>query len=154
RRRLRSPARPRSHHDRLDRGGLCDRRRGVPGGLGGRRRARRRGVRARPGCDAPGRRRRRRGGADRAGGGGRVRLAAHGIALELPTGWDGRIWTRAGGGPVLHAANVALPVTDGDFATRATGMLPADGVVVVLVDYGPDEAGTPLFADAAPGRID
>jgi len=83
-----------------------------------------------------------------------VRLAAHGIALELPTGWDGRIWTRTGGGPVLHAANVALPVTDGDFATRATGMLPADGVVVVLVDYGPDEAGTPLFANAAPGRID
>ena len=83
-----------------------------------------------------------------------MRLAAHGIALELPTGWDGRIWTRTGGGPVLHAANVALPVTDGDFATRATGALPADGVVVVLVDYGPDEAGTPLFANPAPERID
>ena len=83
-----------------------------------------------------------------------MRLAAHGIALDLPTGWDGRIWTRSGGGPVLHAANVALPVTDGDFATRATGALPADGVVVVLVDYGPDEAGTPLFANSAPGRID
>jgi len=83
-----------------------------------------------------------------------MRLAAHGIALELPTGWDGRIWTRSGGGPVLHAANVALPVTDGDFATRATGTLPADGVVVVLVDYGPEEAGTALFGASAPQRIE
>jgi hypothetical protein len=83
-----------------------------------------------------------------------MRLAAHGIALELPAGWDGRIWTRAGGGPVVHAANVALPAVDGDFATRATEALPADGVVVVLVDYGPDDAGTPLFAAAAPGRVD
>jgi hypothetical protein len=83
-----------------------------------------------------------------------MRLAAHGIALELPAGWDGRIWTRPGGGPVLHAANVALPAADGDFATRATDALPADGVVVVLVAYGPDAAGTPLFAAPAPGRID
>ena len=83
-----------------------------------------------------------------------MRLAAHGIALELPTGWDGRIWKRAGGGPVVHAANVALPAADGDFATRATASLPADGVVVVLVDYGPGDAGTPLFAAPAPGRIE
>ena len=60
----------------------------------------------------------------------------------------------AGGGPVVHAANVALPATDGDFATRAAEALPADGVVVVLVDYGPGDAGTPLFAAPAPTRID
>jgi hypothetical protein len=83
-----------------------------------------------------------------------VRLAAHGIALELPAGWDGRIWTRSGGGPVVHAANVALPAADGDFATRATEALPGDGVVVVLVDYGPADAGTSLFAAPAPDRID
>jgi hypothetical protein len=83
-----------------------------------------------------------------------VRLAAHGIALELPTGWDGRIWTRPGGGPVAHAANIALPPADGDFATRATETLPADGVVVVLVDYGPGDAGTALFAAPAPARVD
>jgi hypothetical protein len=54
----------------------------------------------------------------------------------------------------VHAANVALPAADGDFATRATEALPADGVVVVLVDYGPDDAGSPLFASAPPARID
>jgi hypothetical protein len=83
-----------------------------------------------------------------------VRLAAHGIALDLPAGWDGRIWLRAGGGPVVHAANIALPPADGDFATGATAALPRDGVVVALVEYGPQEAGTPLYAAAAPGRID
>jgi hypothetical protein len=83
-----------------------------------------------------------------------VRLAAHGIALDLPAGWDGRIWTRAGGGPVVHAANVPLPASDGDFATRATGTLPAGGVVIVLVEYGASEAGTPLFSAPAPERVD
>jgi hypothetical protein len=83
-----------------------------------------------------------------------MRLAAHGIALELPAGWDGRIQARSGGGPVVHAANIALPAADGDFATRATDGLPADGVVVVLVDYGPGDAGSPLFAAPAPARID
>jgi hypothetical protein len=82
-----------------------------------------------------------------------MRLEAHGIALDLPHGWDGRVWSREGGGPVLHAANVALPATDGDFATGATAHLPAAGVVVVLVDYGSELAGTPLYA-AAPTRVD
>ncbi len=83
-----------------------------------------------------------------------MRLAAHGIALDLPRGWDGRIWTREGGGPVVHAANIALPPADGDFATLATQTLPVDGVVVVLVDYGAADAGAPLYANAAPARID
>jgi hypothetical protein len=84
-----------------------------------------------------------------------MRLAAHGIALDLPQGWDGRIWSReGGGGPVVHAANIPLPPSDGDFATLATQSLPADGVVVVLVDYGTADAGTPLYDHPAPTRID
>ena len=83
-----------------------------------------------------------------------MRLEAHGIALDLPHGWDGRVWSRPGGGPVMHAANVALPASDGDFATGATAHLPAAGVVVVLVDYGPELAGTPLYVAAAPTRVD
>jgi hypothetical protein len=83
-----------------------------------------------------------------------MRLAAHGISLDLPQAWDGRIWTREGGGPVVHAANIPLPADDGDFATLATQSLPVDGVVVVLVDYGTADAGTPLYAAPAPVRID
>ncbi len=82
-----------------------------------------------------------------------MRLQAHGIGLDLPAGWDGRIWGRPEGGPVLHAANVALPADDGDFATLATSALPADGVVVVLVEYGTADAGTPLFSASAPTAI-
>jgi hypothetical protein len=83
-----------------------------------------------------------------------MRLAAHGIAIDLPAGWDGRIWLRDGGGPVVHAANVPLPSSDGDFATRATDTLPAAGVVVVLVEYSASEAGTALFSAPAPVRVD
>jgi hypothetical protein len=83
-----------------------------------------------------------------------MRLAAHGIAVDLPAGWDGRVWSRPGGGPVLHAANVALPPSDGDFATRATAAMPPNGVVVVLVDYGGADAGTPLYAASAPTNVD
>jgi hypothetical protein len=83
-----------------------------------------------------------------------MRLQAHGIAMDLPSGWDARIWLREGGGPVVHAANVALPTTDGDFATAATSTLPRDGVVVVLVEYEPEESGAPLFAASPPGSID
>jgi hypothetical protein len=83
-----------------------------------------------------------------------MRLAAHGIAVDLPVGWDGRVWSRPGGGPVLHAANIALPASDGDFATRATATMPPDGVVVVLVDYGTADAGTPLYAAPAPTHVD
>jgi hypothetical protein len=83
-----------------------------------------------------------------------MRLEAHGIALDLPQGWDGRIRSRTGGGPVVHAANIPLPPDDGDFATLATQSLPADGVVVVLVDFGTADAGTPLYAHPAPARID
>jgi hypothetical protein len=83
-----------------------------------------------------------------------VRLAAHGIALDLPQGWDGRIWMRAGGGPVVHAANIPLPPDDGDFATLASQSLPADGVVVVLIDFGTADAGTPLYANPAPTGVE
>jgi hypothetical protein len=55
---------------------------------------------------------------------------------------------------VLHAANITLPPSDGDFATRATAAMPPDGVVVVLVDYGGADAGTPLYAAAAPTTVD
>jgi hypothetical protein len=78
-----------------------------------------------------------------------VRLDAHGVALELPAGWDGRIGRRPDGYAVVHAATFGLPAEDGDFATTATARMPAGGVVVVLVEYEPALAGSGLFA--APG---
>jgi hypothetical protein len=79
-----------------------------------------------------------------------MRIQAHGIALELPGGWDGRIAQRPNALPVAHAASFALPAEDGDFAALATSSMPPDGVVVVLAEYDSAFAGTGLFAPAGP----
>jgi hypothetical protein len=75
-----------------------------------------------------------------------MRLAAHGLALEVPRGWEARIFRHAGGAPTLHAANFALPSEDGDFGTRAVEQLTSDGVFVVVTEYDADLAGQGLFA--------
>jgi hypothetical protein len=81
-----------------------------------------------------------------------VRIQAHGLELELPAGWDGRIGRRPNALPVAHAASFALPAEDGDFAALATSSMPPDGVVVVLAEYDSAFAGTGLFAPAGPPR--
>jgi hypothetical protein len=78
-----------------------------------------------------------------------VRLAAHGIEVELPAGWDGRIYRLAGAGPILHAASFPLPPTDGDFGSGATGMMPEGGAFLALKEYEPGprlHPGEGLFA--------
>jgi hypothetical protein len=77
-----------------------------------------------------------------------MRLAAHGIALELPRGWEGRIYRVDGSDPILHAGNFALPATDGDFGSGATAVMPADGAFLALKEYRPGAGllpGTGLF---------
>lgn len=70
-----------------------------------------------------------------------MRLKAHGLAIELPRGWDGRIYRRPGAGATLHAASFQLPGEDGDFGSGALGHLPEQGVFVALKEY---EAGPQL----------
>jgi hypothetical protein len=82
-----------------------------------------------------------------------LKISAHGIQADLPAGWDGRISRRRGGQAVLQAATFRLPVDDGDFATTATSTMPADGVVVVLVEYDRALAGSGLFAAPGPPRV-
>jgi hypothetical protein len=64
-----------------------------------------------------------------------MRLSAHGIDVDLPTGWEGRIYRRPGGDPTLHAANFALPHRDGDFGSGATAKMPRGGSFLVLTEY-------------------
>jgi hypothetical protein len=66
-----------------------------------------------------------------------VRIAAHGIELGLPRGWDGRIYRLAGGDPILHAASFPLPAADGDFGSGATAAMPAGGAFLALKEYRP-----------------
>jgi hypothetical protein len=81
-----------------------------------------------------------------------VKLDAHRIQLDLPAGWEGRVWKRDHGEPVVHAANFALPESDGDFGVTAAQTMPRAGVLVVLVEYEPAQAGTALFAANGPPR--
>jgi hypothetical protein len=78
-----------------------------------------------------------------------VRIAAHGIELELPRGWDGRLYRVAGSPPIVHAASFALPLTDGDFGSGATAAIPPGGAFLALKEYLPGPRlvpGTGLFA--------
>ena len=77
-----------------------------------------------------------------------MRLAAYGIEVQLPSGWDGRIYRRSGADPTLHAANFRLPPADGDFGSGATAHMPPGGVLLVLKEYRPGPRlvpGTGLF---------
>lgn len=84
-----------------------------------------------------------------------MRVAAHGFALEVPTGWEVRIRQRPADSkavgsaprPVLHAATVPMPEDRGDFGGGVTGLLGRSDLFFSLFDYGPEPCSTRLFAD-------
>ena len=84
------------------------------------------------------------------------RLNGSGIDVDVPTGWEGRIYKRPdpAAQPVVHAANVALAPDDGDFATRTAELMPPDGVLVVMVEYEPALATAAQFAASGVPEID
>ena len=80
------------------------------------------------------------------------RLTRQGLEIELPDGWDARIYRReAVDGEVtrraLHAANFALATNLGDYAMSAVEQMSAGDVLVVLLEFDPDRAGQGLFAN-------
>jgi hypothetical protein len=105
-------------------------------------------------------------------------VAAHGIEVELPSGWDGRIYgrPRLAEGPsprsvlpgfdgsvegriaTLHAASFPLTGAEGDFGADATIRMPERAGFLALVEYQTDEnlvPGTGLFSDpVAPRSLD
>jgi hypothetical protein len=70
-----------------------------------------------------------------------VRIEAHGRSVEVPVGWEARIFRRDGAQPVVHIASFALDAGDGDFGTAATGRMRDGDVFASLVEY---EAGPKL----------
>jgi hypothetical protein len=94
-----------------------------------------------------------------------ARLQDDGVEIDLPPGWEGRIFTRPADTasqrvpgervrPVLHAGNFALPTAAGDFGGGAVERMGNGHVFVALIDYGPEAAGTPLFASrTVPRRL-
>jgi len=79
------------------------------------------------------------------------KLAGLGFAIDLPDGWDGRIYQRPKGANAtsnraLHAATFPLPDGLGDFAASAVSHMSESDVLVVLLEYEREAAGTALFA--------
>jgi hypothetical protein len=77
-----------------------------------------------------------------------VILSAHGIHVELPSGWSGRTFSRQGL-VRLHAGDFALALADGEFGDQSTGRMPTPATFVALAEYRPGgglEPGEGLFA--------
>ena len=87
-----------------------------------------------------------------------MNLAAHGLAIELPAGWSGRIFSRAGGIAALHAGSFPVALNDGEFGDRSTGLMPSQGAFIALAEYLPGAGLAPghgLFsARKIPRRLD
>jgi hypothetical protein len=82
-----------------------------------------------------------------------VILEAHGMRIELPRGWSGRVFRRSPHTATLHAGDFQLPLQDGEFGDRSTSEMPAVGSFLALTEYRPGsglEPGAGLFA---PDRI-
>jgi hypothetical protein len=64
-----------------------------------------------------------------------VRVTGHGLSIDVPSGWEARIFRRAGGGPVLHLATFLLEDGDGDFGAAATGRMRSGDCFAALIEY-------------------
>jgi hypothetical protein len=96
-----------------------------------------------------------------------MELRGHGLAAEMPPGWEGAISLESSAGsvalaevggslrPVAHLATFPLPSDRGDFGSGAVELMRTEDVFVALLEYDPAEAGTELFARRGlPRRLD
>ena len=87
-----------------------------------------------------------------------MRISAHGLTLDVPEGWEGRIRRQqlpSGAAtseraefrahPVLHASDFPLPEERGDFGSGAVESMQSGHAFLALVEYHSSSAGTALF---------
>lgn len=91
------------------------------------------------------------------------RLRGAGISVDVPEGWEA---TLTGGGfpllaqgskepTLLHLGSFPLPEDRGSFGSGAVELMAPGDVMIVLFEYGPESADTPLFsAQGIPRRLD
>jgi hypothetical protein len=76
-------------------------------------------------------------------------LEAHGVRIELPAGWSGRVFRRAGGVATLHAGDFPIALIDGEFGDSTTSVMPGHASFIALTEYQPGaglKPGSGLFA--------
>ena len=103
-------------------------------------------------------------------------LSGSGITVDVPSGWEGRIYAKAaadrpssvsgaqaGPGPgsgsapadnaVLHVASFPLPPGVGDYGGGATEQMTNKDLLVVLMEHGRSSVGTALFSAKGIPRV-
>jgi hypothetical protein len=89
-----------------------------------------------------------------------TQIAAHGLSVRLPLGWEGRILRRAQRHPaernraVVHCSTFPLPEQRDDFGGGVTQLMRSSDVFVVLFEHGPESLGTPLFRSQGVPRLE
>ena len=94
-----------------------------------------------------------------------TRVAASGITVEVPVGWEGRIYEKREAGPrptgtlehnpnaVLHVASFPLPPGTGDYGGGAVEQMSNTDLLVILLEHGRPSIGTPLFSGTRIPRL-
>jgi hypothetical protein len=100
-----------------------------------------------------------------------TRLSGSGIDVDVPSGWEGRIYSNTSGGrpsgsnraamseaapssnAVLHVASFPLPPNTGDYGGGAVEQMTNKDLLVVLMEHGRDSVGTALFESRGIPRI-
>jgi hypothetical protein len=86
-------------------------------------------------------------------------LRAHGVRVEVPRGWEGRILRRTAVNPVersravVHLSSFPMPEERGDFGVGVTELMRSGDVFVTLFEYGPESVGQPMFAAKGVPRL-
>ena len=103
-----------------------------------------------------------------------TKLSGSGISVDVPPGWEGRIYTRrrraqadastdqtpqgrpAASNPdnaVLHLATFAIPPGSGDYGGGAVEVMASQDLFMVVMEHGNESATMPLFAPAGIPRV-
>lgn len=80
-----------------------------------------------------------------------TRVSRYGLTLVSEAAWDARIYRRpAAAGeqtmPIAHLSTRPLPAERGDYGSGVVEQLGPDDVFVALLEFGPELAGSGLFA--------
>lgn len=79
-----------------------------------------------------------------------MRLDAHGVTIDLPHGWSGRVFGRARSLATVHAGDFALDLGEtSSFGDRSTTSMPPVASFFALTEYSPGAGlapGAGLFA--------
>lgn len=95
------------------------------------------------------------------------RLAAHGLSLVVPHGWEAELTVQPDPSAldpelppartepvVLHAANFALPADRGDYGSRAVEIMGQNGVFFAVIEFDESCASRRLFVgQGVPRRL-